>query len=84
MKTKLKVAVHAVADGVISEEEPVTFEQGPIEPQTSIQILVRDTLASLPFHSEEAINKLVLEGDTVQHKGANNRLSSAQVSRSNE
>lgn len=68
---------HVFADQVVSEERPENIKSAPVATFNSETLLVRDAVASIPVHVEEAVNKLVLETLTANKKGVNNRLSAA-------
>lgn len=52
---------HAGSDDIVSEEKSASFEQGPVRPPTSDQILVRVPITGIHFDVEEAMAKMVLE-----------------------
>lgn len=60
--------LRAVANAIVSEKNPANFEHGSMVPPTSDQIIVRDAIADIPLHAEEAIARLVLKAITVHLK----------------
>lgn len=62
------------ADQVITEEQPANIETAPVPLLASEQLSVRDAVAGIPVHVEEAVYKLVLETQTANQKGVDNRL----------
>lgn len=49
---------HIVADIVVSEEKPVTFEQAPVAPPTSDLIVVHRKITGILYRVEEAMKEL--------------------------
>lgn len=77
MEMELEDTFHTVVDAVVSEENLETFEQGPVAPLKSDQIIVRYVITGITFHIEEAMTKLVLETLMAQRKRVANLLTAA-------
>lgn len=77
MEQQCEDTFHAVSNAIVSEGIPPNFEQGPVVPPTSRQIVVPDIVSGIHFHAEEAMKKGVLETVTAQHNGTENPLSFA-------
>lgn len=58
----------AVADQIVSKERSASFETSPVAPLMSGQLLVRDAMAGIPVHVEEAVGNLVLGSLTAFQK----------------
>lgn len=78
--TEREGTFHAVADAFVSEDKPATFQQDPVVPSMSDQILVRDVVTGIPFHVEELLTKLVLKIVVAQHKEYDDCLFAALAS----
>lgn len=67
----------AVSDAVFSKEQPVYFRKGSVALWMLDRIVMRDAIAGVLFHVDNAMTKLLLEVVTAQHKGVHNRQSAA-------
>lgn len=60
MEQDHKDTFHEVANAVISEEKPVSFEQGLAALLLHVQIFVRNAITGILLHVEEAMAKFEL------------------------
>lgn len=77
MEREREDTFRVVADAVVSEEQPSTYEKDPVAPPTSDEILAQDAITGIQFHVGKAMTKLVLKTLTAHPKAVDNRLSAA-------
>lgn len=73
-ETTRRGTFRAVANAVVSEEQPANLEYGPLTPPTSEQVIEHTTISGIRFHVEETVHKLELEIAIAQHEEVDNCL----------
>lgn len=68
LKLQREEKFRVVADSVFYKGQRVNFRHGPVAPPSTEQMLVHESIASVSFHVEEAMNKLVFDLFMAEHK----------------